>query len=433
MRFNLIGLMLLVASQLAGAAPKIEHWQTSQGSRVYFVRTPSLPMVDVRVAFDAGSARDGTQFGLATLTNAMLESGAGDWDADAVASRFESVGAGFSNGVSEDIAWLSLRSLTQKELLDKALATFKTVLTKPRFAEDDFQREKSRTLSGLKQREESPGAIAGIAFNKALYHDHPYAHPEDGVIETVAGLQADDLRQFHNNFYVAANAIVVIVGDVERQQAETIASGLMADLPLGNKPAEIPPVTLPTSASKQHIEFPSTQTHVLIGMPGTYRKDPDYFPLYVGNHILGGASMVSKLFDEVREKRGLAYGAYSMFAPLYRQGPFTISLQTRNDQADKALEVANTTLNDFLSKGPSDAELLAAKRNITGGFALRTDTNGKLSEYVTMIGFYQQPLDYLDVFQTKVEAVTAEQIKEAFQRRIHPEWLQTVTVGSKGQ
>jgi zinc protease len=431
MRFNLIGLMLLVLSQTGWAAPKIEHWQTAQGSRVYYVQTQSLPMVDVRVAFDAGSARDGAQFGLAALTNAMLESGAGELDADAIANRFESVGAGFGSGVSEDIAWLSVRSLTQRDLFDKALETFKTVLTRPTFADDDFQREKSRTLAGLKHREESPAAIANIAFGKAVYHDHPYAHPEEGIVETVAGFEADNLRQFHKTYYVAANAIIVIIGDVERKQAEKIAEGLMADLPVGSKPAEIPPVVMPTQASKQHIEFPSSQTHVLIGMPGTHRKDPDYFPLYVGNHVLGGGSMVSKLFDEVREKRGLAYGAYSMFAPLYRQGPFSISLQTRNDQADKALEVANATLNDFLAKGPSDAELLAAKRNITGGFALRTDTNSKLAEYVTMIGFYQQPLDYLDVFQAKVEAVTAEQIKEAFQRRIHPEWLQTVTVGGK--
>lgn len=431
MRFNWIGLILLLTAPLSWAAPKIDTWQTAQGSRVYQVRTSSLPMVDVRVVFDAGSARDGEKFGLAALTNAMLESGAGDWDADAVASRFESVGAGFSSGVSEDLAWVSVRSLTQRNLLNKALDAFKTVLTKPRFAVEDFQREQARALAGLKQREESPGAVASIAFGKALYHEHPYAHPEDGFFETVAALQVEDLKSFYHSHYVAANAMVVIVGDIERKQAEEIAENLLAALPVGSKPGEIPPVTLPTKASLQHIEFPSTQTHVLIGMPGTYRKDPDYFTLYVGNHVLGGGSMVSKLFDEVREKRGLAYGAYSMFAPLYRQGPFTISLQTRNDQAAKALEVANATLKEFLEKGPSAAELSAAKKNITGGFALRTDTNAKLAEYITVIGFYQLPLDYLDQFQAKVEAVTVEQIKEAFVRRIRPEWLQTVTVGAK--
>lgn len=429
MRFSLFGLILLSLSNAGWGAAKIEHWLTPQGGRVYFVQTPSLPMVDVRVAFDAGSARDDAQFGLAALTSAMLDTGAGDWNADEIANRFESVGATFATSVSEDLASLSMRSLTEKALLEKALATFQAILTRPSFNDADFQREKSRTLAGLKHREESPAAIASIAFQKALYKDHPYAHPEDGIVETVAGFEIDDLKAFYQRYYVAANAIVVIVGDVDHARAEQIAESLLAGLPVGQKPDEIPPVTMPEQAGKQHIDFPSSQTHVLAGMPGTHRKDPDYFPLYVGNHILGGGSLVSRLFDEVREKRGLAYSASSQFAPMYRQGPFTISLQTRNDQADNAVEVMNATLNDFIQHGPSEQELQAAKKNITGGFALRTDTNGKLLEYVTMIGFYQQPLDYLDVFQAKVDAVSLEAIKDAFQRRIKPELLQTVTVG----
>ena len=223
--------------------------------------------------------------------------------------------------------------------------------------------------------------------------------------------------------------LIVIVGDVDQHQAKQLAEKLVAGLPLGQKPAEIPPVEMPTKATMQHIEFPSTQTHVLAGMPGVYRKDPDYFTLYVGNHILGGASLVSKLFDEVREKRGLAYSAASRFVPLYRKGPFVMSLQTRNDQTEQAIGVMDATLKDFIENGPSEEELLAAKKNITGGFALRTDNNSKLMDYITMIGFYQQPLDYLESFPAKVEAVTEADIKDAFQRRIKPEWLQTVTVG----
>ncbi|AMK76386.1 MULTISPECIES: M16 family metallopeptidase [Methylomonas] len=430
MRFNLIGLALLLLSQTVWSAAKIENWQTPQGSRVYYVRTAGLPMVDVRVVFDAGSARDEAQFGIAALTSALLDSGAGELSADDIAQRFESVGANYSAGVSEDMAWLAVRTLTEKALFDKALATFETVLSKPAFNQADFEREKARTLAGLKHREESPGELAGIAFNKALYGDHPYAHPETGVVETVAGFSADDLKSFYQKYYVAANAMVVIVGEVSREQAEQTANQVLSKLPVGSKPSEIPPVTMPGKASKQHIEFPSTQTHVLVGLPGTYRKDPDYFALYVGNHILGGGSMVSRLFEEVREKRGLAYGAYSVFAPMYRQGPFMMSLQTRNDQTEQALDVLLKTFNEFLDKGPSDKELTAAKQNITGGFAMRFDTNSKLTDYVAMIGFYQQPLDYLDTFQSNVEAVSIEQIKDAFKRRVKPELLQTVTVGA---
>jgi zinc protease len=431
MRFKLIGLLFLLVAQSGWATVKIEHWQTSQGGRVYFVNTPALPMVDVRVTFDAGSARDDAQFGLAALTSSMLEAGAGEWGADEIANRFESVGATFANGVSKDMAWISMRSLVEKPLLDKALATYQTILTKPRFDEADFQREKSRTLAGLKHREESPAALASIAFYKALYHDHPYGHPDEGVIQTVAGFEVADLKEFYQKYYVAANAVVVIVGDVNKAKAEQMANDLLAGLAVGEKPQDIPMVTMPTQSSFEHQDFPSTQTHVLAGMPGTYRKDPDYFALYVGNHILGGGSLVSKLFDEVREKRGLAYSASSQFAPLFRQGPFTIGLQTRNDQTTKAVEVMNATVKDFVEKGPTEKELTAAKQNITGGFAMRVDTNSKLTDYITMIGFYQQPLDYLEVFQNEIDAVTVEAVKDAFNRRIRPEWLQTVTVGGK--
>ncbi|MGZ5006730.1 MAG: M16 family metallopeptidase [Methylobacter sp.] len=437
MRIHLLSLTLLawlaVFCNPAQAAAKIEHWQTPQGSRVYYVHTEGLPMVDIQVAFDAGSARDGSQFGLSALTSALLDTGAGQWNADEIAQRFESVGAQFGSNVSNDMASVSLRTLTDKPLFDKALETVQVILTSPGFNQADFQREKNRTLSGLKQQEESPGELAHIAFFKAVYGDHPYGHPTPGTIATVTPLEAADLRNFYQKYYVAANAMVVIVGDLTRQQAEQTAEKLVGGLPVGQKPEPLPEVVMPVKANVQHIEFPSSQTHVLIGMPGTFRKDPDYFTLYVGNHILGGGALVSKLFDEVREKRGLAYSASSSFGPMARKGPFAISLQTRNDQTGQALDVVNKTLGDFIAKGPTEAELNAAKKNITGGFAMRFDTNKKLAAYVSMIGFYDMPLDYLDTFQQNVEKVTVASIKDAFKRRVDPQLMQTITVGGSAK
>jgi zinc protease len=431
MRIRLLNFMLLVGffCNLAQAAVKIEHWQTPQGSRVYYVHTEGLPMADIQVAFDAGSARDGSQFGLSALTSALLDTGAGQWNADEIAQRFESVGAQFGSSISIDMASVSLRTLTDKPLFDKALETMQVILSSPSFNEADFQREKNRTIAGLKQQEESPAELAGIAYYKALYGDHPYGHPAAGEIATVSGFEVADLRSFYQKYYVAANAMVVIVGDLSRQQAEQTAEMLISGLPIGQKPEPIPNVAMPIKSSFQHIDFPSTQTHVLVGMPGTYRKDPDYFTLYVGNHILGGSGLVSKLFDEVREKRGLAYSASSSFAPMFRKGPFTASLQTRNDQTGQALDVLNKTLADFIAQGPTEAELIAAKKNITGGFAMRFDTNKELTSYVSMIGFYEMPLDYLDTFQQNVEKVTVASIKDAFKRRIDPQLMQTITLG----
>jgi len=429
MAIRLLGLWLFVFSSVTVAAAKIDHWQTPQGSRVYYVRTEGLPMADIQVSFDAGSARDGQQFGVAALTAALLDTGAGSWNADAIAQRFESVGAMFDVSASTEMTTVSLRTLTDKALYDKSLETMQTILTKPRFNAPDFKREQSRTLAALKQQQESPAAVGSIAFSKALYGAHPYGHQTAGDLKTVAALKIADLQTFYKNYYVAANAIVVIVGDVSKEQAEQTALLLVKDLPTGKKPEVLPDVVLPTQATQQHIEFPSTQTHVLVGLPVTYRKDPDYFNLYVGNHILGGSGLVSKLFDEVREKRGLAYSASSSMSPMLKPGPFTVGLQTRNDQTTQAVEVLNKTLSDFVNQGPSEAELIAAKKNIIGGFAMRFDTNKKLANYVGMIGFYEMPLDYLDTFQQKIEATTLATITDAFKRRVNLNALQTVTVG----
>ena len=429
----LASVFCLLFSGLSQAAAKIENWQTPQGSRVFYVRTEGLPMADIQVVFDAGSARDGKAYGLSALTAALLDTGAGKWNADQIAQRFESVGAQFGASSSIDNASVSLRTLTDKALFDKALETMQVILAKPSFNKADFEREKNRTLAGLKQIDESPSDIASIAFYDALYGDHPYAHPSSGLTKTVATLKVADLRDFYKKYYVAANAMVVIVGDLTKEQAEQSAEKLLSGLPVGKKPDNLSEVVMPAKATQRHIEFPSTQTHVLVGLPGTYRKDPDYFSLYVGNHILGGGSLVSKLFDEVREKRGLAYSASSAFVPMLKPGPFLVSLQTRNDQTQQALEVLNKTLGDFIAKGPTEAELQAAKKNITGGFAMRFDNNKKLSSYVAMIGFYDMPLDYLDTFQQNVEAVTVASITDAFKRRVNPTLLQTITVGNSAK
>ncbi|MFZ2726364.1 MAG: pitrilysin family protein [Methylococcaceae bacterium] len=428
MRFFICAL-LLIASQSLMAAAKIEHWQTPQGSEVYYVHTDALPMVDIQVNFDAGSARDAEQFGLAALTAGVLDTGAGEWNADAIAQRFESVGAVFGASSSIDMASVSLRTLTDKALFDKALDTMQVILSQPHFAQADFEREQKRTLAALKQEQESPAKTASLAFYKALYGAHPYGQPSDGNLKTVAALTADNLKQFYQRYYVAANAMVVIVGDLSKAQAEQTAEKLLAKLPVGQKPAPLPEVTPLTTAHAQHIDFPSSQTHVLVGLLGSYRNDPDYFDLYVGNHILGGSGLVSKLFDEVREKRGLAYSASSGFMPLLKQGPFTISLQTRNDQTSQALQVLHDTLNTFINNGITEAELIAAKKNLVGGFPMRFDTNKELASYVSVIGFYHLPLDYLDTFISKIEAVTVKSISDAFKRRVNPQLLQTITVG----
>ena len=431
-RTGLAGLLLAVMlpTALADQAFRIQQWHTDNGAKVLYVHAPQLPMVDVQIVFDAGSARDGGQPGLARLVNTMLSKGAGDWDTDALAERFDSIGAVFSTSAMRDTASLSLRSLTDKPLLDKALLTLKTVLGRPRFEAAELERMRRQTLIALEARQQSPAAIAEEAFYKALYGAHPYASLPLGSEAGVKALTKKDLQAFYRRYYVAANALVAIVGDVDREQARRIAADLLKDLPRGQPAPALPPVPELRQARTVTKSHPSTQTHVLVGQPGVYRGDPDYFPLYVGNHILGGSGFGSRIMKEIREQRGLAYSSYSYFIPMRRSGPFQMGLQTGNGQRDEALALLNKILRDFIEEGPTQAEMQHAIKNITGGFPLRIDSNKDIIGYIVMIGFYDLPLDYLETFNAKIEAVTAEQVRDAFRRRIHPDRLVTVLVGN---
>jgi zinc protease len=424
---------LLVASSMTLAAPAIQSWQTSNGAKVLFVPAPEIPMLDVRIVFDAGSARSAHKAGLSGLTNAMLSESAGKWSADQIAERLESVGASLSTGARRDMAWLGVRSLTEERALTIALETLTAMLTQPQFAQEDMERLRKMMLVGLSRSEQSPGSVAGKAFSKQLFGDHPYASDPAGTIETIQAMSRDDLVMFHDQYYVGKNATIAITGAINRKQAEQIAEQVIGQLPGGQAAALLPNVAKLEKAHEMRIDFPSSQSHVLVGQPGMKRGDPDYFVLYVGNHILGGSGLVSILSDEVREKRGLSYSTYSYFAPMRQYGQFQMGLQTKTAQVDEALKVLRDTLQHYIDNGPTEAQLKAAKENITGGFPLRIASNSKIVEYLTMIGFYGLPLDYLDQFTSRVEAVTVADIKNAFSRRLDPKRLVTVVVGQQAE
>lgn len=415
-------------SGIAAALPQIEHWQTGNGARVYFVAAHELPMVDVQVVFDAGSARDAVP-GVASLTARLLMEGAGALDANTIAERFDALGARVGSSAGRDNASVSLRSLTDPALLQPALETLALVLRAPTFPAAAFERERNRALVALRAQEQNPGALAERAFYQALYGQHPYAQATLGTTQSVTTLKRADLLNHYRNYFTARNAIVVIVGDLQRDAAAAVAETVVGKLPGGSVPPPLPAVT-PATGGKVHVAHPSSQTHILVGQPVLRRGDADYFALYVGNHILGGSGLVSRISDEVREKRGLAYSAYSYFLPMREAGPFQLGVQTKNESAAEAMEVMRATLQRYRDEGPTAAELSAAKKNITGGFPLNIDSNSDIAGYLAMIAFYDLPLDYLDRFIERVEAVTAEQIRDAFQRRVDPQRLVTVTVGN---
>ncbi len=307
------------------------------------------------------------------------------------------------------------------------------VLVKPDFPGDAVARQKNRALIGIRSKQQSPGALANDAIFAEVFKGHPYAVPSSGTEESMSALLRKDVVGFHKDYYVAKNATIAIVGDLTKVQAKAMVEKLLKDLPAGKKPQSIPTVQVLEEAAIIQIDHPSTQTHILLGQTGLKRGDPDYFPLYVGNHVLGGGGMISRLFAEIREKRGLSYGANSYFSPMREKGPFTASLQTRTDQTEEALSVLQEHLKIFIDNGPTEAELEASKKNITGGFPLRLASNSKIIGYIGMIGFYGLPGDYLDTFNANVDAVTVDQIKDAFKRRLSPDKFVIVMVGPKSE
>lgn len=426
-----LSIAFFVVSATAWANPDIEHWQTDNGAEVFYVQAPELPMVDVSVVFNAGAARDADKPGQAKMTAAMLDEGAAGISADEIATAFADVGAKFGASSERDMAVFSLRSLTEEMAFEQALTTFSQLLSQPDFPQASFERIQQNLLTGLQAENQSPKAIATRVFYENLYRQHPYAVMPKGNADSVNQLTPADLQAFYQRYYVGSNAVVVIVGAVDRSQAETIADRATSGLETGEPAAKLPEVAELEAGELIQKAFPSSQTTILMGQPGISRDDPDYFPLYVGNHILGGSGLVSMLTDELREKRGLTYGVYSYFRPMQQLGPYQLALQTRNDKAQEALTVLRDTLEKFVAEGPTEEQLTAAKQNITGGFALRVDSNSKIADYLAMIGFYDLPLDYLDSFNDKVNAVTVAEIKSAFERRVNADKMLTVLVGGE--
>ncbi|MDQ7074774.1 MAG: pitrilysin family protein [Gammaproteobacteria bacterium] len=431
MKRLLLSFTLLLVAPLAVAVPQIQHWQTKNGAKVLFVPSTALPIVDLRVVFAAGSVRDNGLSGVAKLTNNLLDTAAGDLNAQQIATQLEGVGARLGLESLRDMAVLSLRSLREERFFKPAFEVFNTILQQPRFEQSEIDRIRKQMLISLKNAKQSPSALASKAFYKAVYGTHPLASPPGGTEESLPVIQREQILAFYQRFYVAKNAVIAIVADLDRAAAEALAERISSGLPTGEKAAALPPIPELKKAQLIRIQFPSKQSHISIGQAGMSRTDVDFYPLYVGNHTFGGSGFSSRLMQEVREKRGLAYSVYSYFSPMEQAGPFEMGLQTRNDQVEESLEIVNRELQKFITEGPSAEELDASIRNITGAAPLRIDSNKKLVQYLAMIGFYHLPLDYLDKFDQRITSVSLEQVTTAFQQRLHPDKMVTVIVGDQ--
>ena len=427
----LLAVVSLALPLAVQAALPIQHWKSNSGAEIYFVENHDLPIVDVSVNFAAGSSQDQpAKAGVAALTQGLMSLGANGQSDDQIANRLADVGANLGGDFDADRASLRLRTLSSEREKAASLAVLAAVIQSPDFPAEVLEREKARTIANLSEAETQPDSIAEKAFSAALYGSHPYALQDAITAETVSAISREDLMTFYRSHYTRNNVVVAVIGDLTHEQAEQLAEQLTSKLPEGAAMNALPPVPLPTQPNEVRIPHQAAQSHILLGYPGIKRGDPDYFPLYVGNYILGGGGFGSRLTEEVREKRGLVYSVYSYFAPLRVAGPFEIGLQTKREQTAEALKVVRETLKTFVDNGANAKELKDAKDNLIGGFALRLDSNSQVLDYLAVIGFYGLPLNFLDDYTKQVNKVTLAQIKDAFKRRIQPDKMVTVIVGA---
>ncbi|EJK98238.1 M16 family metallopeptidase [Pseudomonas chlororaphis] len=420
-------------AELDGKAPSrrsldIKTWSTVEGAKVLFVEAHELPMFDMRLTFAAGSSQDGDAPGLAMLTNAMLNEGVAGKDVGAIAEGFEGLGADFGNGAYKDMAIASLRSLSAPDKRAPALQLFADVVGKPTFPADSLARIKNQMLAGFEYQKQNPGKLASLELMKRLYGSHPYAHSSDGTAQSVPPISLAQLRAFHAKAYAAGNVVIALVGDLSRSDAEAIAAQISAALPKGPALAKIPQPSEP-QASIGHIEYPSSQTSLLLAQLGIDRDDPDYAALSLGNQILGGGGFGTRLMSEVREKRGLTYGVYSGFSPMQARGPFMINLQTRAEMSEGTLKLVQDVLADYLKTGPTQKELDDAKRELAGSFPLSTASNADIVGQLGAIGFYNLPLSYLEDFMQQSQSLTVEQVRDVLNKHLSADKIVIVTAG----
>jgi zinc protease len=422
------------------AAIPILHWTLANGANVYLAATDTLPIVDVQIDFDAGSRRDpATQAGLAAVSAEMVEKGVRAVSSDpaldqnALGEAWADLGANFDVGAGGERTSFSLRTLSRRDLLNKSVALAAREIGEPAFPDDVWQRDRERIKASIREANTQPATIAGRAFAHGVYGSNPLG--QEPTAETLDRFDVATMRQRYERLIVPCRAKLSIVGAVTRPEADAIATALLARLPqtgsdCGALPP-VPPVAALTAPTEDDIPFDSAQTHVIIGQPGYLRSDPDHFALTLGNYVLGGGGFVSRLTDQVREKRGLTYSIYSGFAPGLEAGAFRIGFQTRPDQAAEAVKVSREVLAKFVADGPTEAELKAAKDNLIGGFPLLLDSNRKLLANVANIAWYGLPLNYLDTWTQRMNAITVADVKSAFERKLQPARMVTVMVGAK--
>ena len=424
---------------LAVTVPDIQHFTTTAGIPVSFVQTTTLPIVDIDLRFNAGSARDGDirqqGFGIANMTATMLTQGSKGLDEDDFTRAVETLGIDLNSSAYKDMFIVSLRSLSDDKHLLPAIDLMTQMLTQPTFDEQVLARNKARLLVGLQQQKQDPGSLASLAFNQALYGDHPYAHPSSGTLESVPSISQTDLIDFKNRYLVANNASLAMTGNLTLLQAQKLANDITDDLPKGMPAATLPEPQPLMKAQKIHIAFPSTQTTVLMGQLGTKRAtDPiaqqQQTNFAVGNDVLAGSDFNARLMTEIRQNLGYTYGISGSMNPMLARGPYQIGFSTRNDKSRDAIDASLAVINETLDQGITGEEMRLTTDNLKNSFPMSFASNAGINGLLGMMNFYKLPDSYLSDYMSRIDSVELTGVNQTLQDTLDTDKFLIVTVGT---
>ena len=414
--------------------PMVEEFTTSSGTRVLFVEASELPIVDIKLVFDAGSARDtelkSGQYGLASLTSGLLAEGTSTQTSDQISAHFERLGAQFSVAAYRDMFAVNLRTLSDSTLLNPAIDQLLSILKDAKIPQSSYDRIMQQNRVGLAAQKDSPSTTTNIRFWQELYGTHPYAQPTTGTLTSIELIKPADIRRFKDTYLVARNMSIAMIGQINLAQAKVLAERITQSLPQGQRARTLLKPDIPT-ARTVHVPFDSTQTHVMMGVVSVARNNPELPSLTVANEVFGGRDFNALLMQELRVKRGLTYGAYSGFNPMHSNGPFTVNYSTRSDQTHESLKVASQALQDYIQNGVPLDKLNETKTGLLNSYPLSLSSNQSIVSFLASMGFYGLPRSYLADYPKQIEAVTAESAHQAFVRYVNPSRMLTVVLGNE--
>jgi zinc protease len=399
-----------IVAAVPAYATKIQRVVTPAGIEAWLVQDRTVPLIALEYAFSGGTSQDpADKPGVGNLITALLDEGAGELDAKAFQERMEDQAIELRFSADRDHFRGSLRTLAARR--HEAFDLLRLALNAPRFDADAIERIRAQTLVQLQRETTSPTDLATKTWWSTAFPGHPYGRPEKGTLDTVAQIKAEDLRSYVRKVFGRDKLKIAIVGDIEPVDAAAVVDAVFAKLPAKAELMPLPPARPTGLGRRVVVDFNVPQSVVSLGGLGLARKHPDFIPAYVVNHILGGGSFTSRLYQEVREKRGYAYGVSTFLYPMQASAMFMGWTQVRGDRTGDAIRIIEEEIQQMAEKGPTADELEKAKAYLKGSYALRFDTSTKIAGQLVQIQLDELGIDYIDRRNALIDAVTLEDTK----------------------